>query len=128
MRRVLLLTVAICALGGCKKTKRDRCSDAWDRQLAMIKEMARAFGGSDVSSSDMPGEKDRQQFLDTCTKLGDDALECVENPLKDGCDEVMAKAQEAIPVEKVAIEWETAPVADKRATAKVPKGWKHDEM
>ena len=125
MRRALLLLI-LCA--ACKESKQDKCNKTWDRMNELAREMAKAFGGSDA---DMPTDQDRKDFMDKCMKLSDEALACITDPAKamdPKCEEILDKAEEAEPVSKVELQWEEQPVADKRATARVPKGWKHEEM
>lgn len=120
--------VALCAaLTACKESKQDKCKKTWDQMNELAREMAKAFGGSEA---DMPTAEDKKKFMDQCLKLSDEALACMTDPSKmmdPKCEEILAKAEEAEPVTAAKLEWESAPVSHKRATAQVPKGWTYEE-
>jgi hypothetical protein len=128
MRRLFIIGVACAALVACKETKQDKCKATWKKMSELTREMTKAFGGS---AADMPTAEDKKAFMDKCLSLSDEALACITDPSKmmdPKCEEVMQKAEDAEPVAKVELAWDTAPVADKRATAKFPKGWTHEDF
>jgi hypothetical protein len=129
---VVSTLIVIAAGAGCKKSKKDKCEAAYDQMMALVKEMekmAKEMGGE---ASEKPSADEKKKFMAMCEKLPDDAIECLslEKMLDEECAEKLEKAEaEAMANEPpLAIEWESAPAAEKKATAKVPKGWKHEEF
>jgi len=119
----------IAAAGGCKKSKQDKCEAAYSQMMKMVDEMAKSFGGGD---GDKPTAEDKKKFMEMCAKLPDDAIEClsIEKMLDPKCAEILEKAEAEAEATAgpVAIEWESVPVDHGRATARVPKGWKHEDF
>ena len=129
--RGTLLVSCVLAVAGCKK--QDRCEEIYAQWQRIVEELNRFAGETGAGGGDGAATADdKPEFMAMCRKLPADQRDCLrfEKMLDEDCAEVLEKAEaeaNAAAPAKV-IEWETVKLADGRVTAKVPKGWDHEEL
>lgn len=123
------MSILIAAASGCKKSQKDKCEAVYRQMMQLVEEMAKQFGSDE---SDRPTAEDKKKFMATCEKLPAEAVDCMsfEKMGDEKCAAILekAEAEQAANAEPVPLEWETVTLEDGRITARVPKGWKHEDF
>ncbi|MBI4957465.1 MAG: hypothetical protein HY908_35990 [Myxococcales bacterium] len=96
-----IVLLALTATTGCSKGKRGKCESAFDMMKEMATAMAKAFlkdeadGSKKIAEMEADLDKGKKEFLDMCENLPDEAVACLEDPMKSAedpkCVEVLGK-------------------------------------
>jgi hypothetical protein len=83
MTKASVFVIAVLFAFGCSNSKKAKCEKAFDQMKEVMTAMSKAFdekmgGGKGAADVDAKMDAMKGEFIDQCSKLPDDVIECVD--------------------------------------------------